>query len=46
MYLISECEICFIFCFKVEIPQNVLKQKLLDSKNVYILDCKSDLFVW
>ncbi|XP_022317949.2 protein flightless-1 homolog isoform X3 [Crassostrea virginica] len=31
---------------QVEIPHNVLTQKLLDSKNVFILDCKSDLFVW
>ncbi|CAC5384169.1 Protein flightless-1,Protein flightless-1 homolog [Mytilus coruscus] len=31
---------------QVEIPKGRLVQKLLDTKNVYILDCKSDLFVW
>jgi len=31
---------------QVEIPGNRLKQSLLNTKNVYILDCYSDLFVW
>lgn len=31
---------------QVDVPQNKLVQKLLDSKNVYILDCSSDIFVW
>ena len=35
-----------LFFFSVEIPKGRLVQKLLDTKNVYILDCKSDLFVW
>ena len=31
---------------QVEIPANKLKQDLLNTKNVYILDCFTDLFVW
>uniref|UniRef100_A0A2R5LN85 Putative actin regulatory gelsolin/villin family n=1 Tax=Ornithodoros turicata TaxID=34597 RepID=A0A2R5LN85_9ACAR len=31
---------------QVDVPQNKLVQKLLDSKNVYILDCSADIFVW
>ncbi|XP_023344300.1 protein flightless-1 isoform X2 [Eurytemora carolleeae] len=31
---------------QVEIPGNKLKQEHLNTKNVYILDCYSDLFVW
>ena len=31
---------------KVDIPGNKLKQEHLNTKNVYILDCYSDLFVW
>jgi hypothetical protein len=30
----------------VEVPGNKLKQELLLTKNVYILDSHSDLFVW
>ncbi|KAH3871908.1 hypothetical protein DPMN_035123 [Dreissena polymorpha] len=32
--------------FLEEIPEGKLKQKLLDTKQVYILDCKTDVFVW
>ena len=32
--------------FTVEIPGGKLKQTLLDTKQVYILDCKTDVFVW
>lgn len=32
--------------FTEEIPGGKLKQKLLDTKQVYILDCKTDVFVW
>ncbi|KAH7943533.1 hypothetical protein HPB52_009189 [Rhipicephalus sanguineus] len=31
---------------QVEVPEGKLVQSLLDTKNVYILDCNSDLFVW
>jgi len=33
---------------QVEVPNNKLRHdlQLLESKNVYILDCGSDLFVW
>ena len=31
---------------QVEVPGNKLKQELLNTKNVYILDCYSDVFVW
>ena len=31
---------------QVEIPGNKLKQEILDTKNVYILDCYTDVFVW
>ena len=31
---------------QVEIPGNRLKQEHLNTKNVYILDCFTDLFVW
>lgn len=31
---------------QVEIPGNKMKQDLLQTKNVYILDCYSDVFVW
>lgn len=31
---------------QVEIPHGKLTQNLLDTKSVYILDCKSDIFVW
>ncbi|XP_037955141.1 protein flightless-1 [Teleopsis dalmanni] len=31
---------------QVEIPQQKLVHTLLNSKNVYILDCFADLFVW
>merc|ERR550525_397230 len=31
---------------QVEVPNNRLKQELLNTKNVYILDCYTDLFVW
>lgn len=31
---------------QIEIPEQKLTQSLLNSKNVYILDCYSDLFVW
>ena len=31
---------------QVEVPQNRLKQEHMNSKNVYILDCYSDVFVW
>jgi hypothetical protein len=32
--------------WQVEVPGNKLKQELLLTKNVYILDSHSDLFVW
>lgn len=31
---------------QIEFREGKLKPSLLDSKNVYILDCSSDLFVW
>ncbi|KAL4240866.1 hypothetical protein ACF0H5_001651 [Mactra antiquata] len=31
---------------QVEIPGGKLRQKILDTKQVYILDCKTDVFVW
>ena len=31
---------------QVEVPSNKLKQELLNTKNVFILDCYTDLFVW
>lgn len=31
---------------QVEISQNKLEHTVLNSKNVYILDCHLDLFVW
>jgi len=31
---------------QVEVPGNRLKQELLASKSVYILDCFTDVFVW
>jgi len=31
---------------QVEVPSNKLKQDMLNTKNVYILDCYTDLFVW
>merc|ERR1719431_621939 len=31
---------------QVEVPANKLKQELLDTKSVFILDCYTDLFVW
>lgn len=31
---------------QVEVPQQKLVHTLLNSKNVYILDCHTDLFVW
>jgi len=34
------------FHLPVEIPGGKLRQKILDTKLVYILDCKTDVFVW
>ncbi|XP_074638252.1 protein flightless-1 homolog [Acropora palmata] len=31
---------------QVDIPDGKLSVKMLDSKNVYILDCQSEIFVW
>ncbi|XP_048575726.1 protein flightless-1 homolog isoform X2 [Nematostella vectensis] len=31
---------------QVELPGGVLSQKLLDTKNVYIMDCNTEIFVW
>ena len=31
---------------QVEVPGNKMKQDHLETKNVYILDCYSDVFVW
>ena len=31
---------------QVEVPQNKLEHTLLQSRNVYILDCFLDVFVW
>ena len=31
---------------QVEVPGNKMKQDHLQTKNVYILDCYSDVFVW
>ena len=35
-----------ISLYTVEVPQGRLKQKLLDTKGVYLLDCHADVFVW
>ena len=39
---VSHCH----FFFAVDIPDGKLSVKMLDSKNVYILDCQSEIFVW
>lgn len=31
---------------QVEVPHNKLVKTLLETENVYILDCFLDLFVW
>ena len=31
---------------QVEVPNNRLKQEMLNTKSVFILDCYTDLFVW
>ncbi|XP_033115179.1 protein flightless-1 homolog [Anneissia japonica] len=31
---------------QVELPRNKLKQSCLETKNVYILDCGADIFIW
>ena len=31
---------------QVEVPGHKLKQELLETANVYILDCYTDVFVW
>ena len=31
---------------QVEVPHNKLTPSLLNTKNVYILDCLTDVFVW
>ena len=31
---------------QVDVPANKLKQNMLNTKHVYILDCFTDLFVW
>ena len=31
---------------QVEVPNNRLKQDMLNTKSVFILDCYTDLFVW
>ena len=31
---------------QVEVPSNKLKQDMLKTSSVYILDCYTDLFVW
>ena len=31
---------------QVEVPNNKLKQEMLNTKSVFILDCYTDLFVW
>ena len=37
----------FVFLLlAVDLPGGKLEQKLLESKNVYILDCHSEIFVW
>lgn len=36
----------FLLYFLVEVKQNKLEKSLLDTKNVYILDCSTDVFVW
>ena len=31
---------------QVEVPNNRLKQEMLNTKSVFILDCSTGLFVW
>ena len=35
-----------MFVLIVEVPGGVLKNNLLNSKHVYIMDCYSEVFVW
>ena len=35
-----------LFVLIVEVPGGALKNDLLNSKHVYIMDCHSELFVW
>jgi hypothetical protein len=36
-----------LFCFLVELePGGALKKELLHTRNIYILDCFTELFVW
>ena len=35
-----------LLCCLVDVPQGKLKQKLLETRGVYLLDCHSDVFVW
>ena len=36
----------FVCSILVEIPKKKLTKDLLDTKNVYILDCWSEIFIW
>lgn len=31
---------------QIELKQGVLKMEMLQTKNVYILDCTSDIYLW
>jgi len=42
----SELFALCIHDFVVDVPQQVLTQKLLDTKGVFILDCYADVFIW
>lgn len=36
----------FIELPQLELPRGVLRKEILQTKNVYILDCTSDIFLW
>ena len=36
----------FIELPQLELPRGILRQDILHTKNVYVLDCTSDVFLW
>lgn len=45
-FLVSCLLIRFFMFFIVDTPGEKLTTKMLETKNVYILDCHSEIFVW